>query len=336
MLTKPKLLMIGCGLVAGIVLGGCSGGDEPAPDASASATPQPTSTTPLETATPSATPEVSGDTAGGPNITPLGGKPATEEEKEYYRLQKQGEDLVLARDYEKAIPLLEQALKQKPNDLANSFYLLLAHGSLEVVPSKGSAAYPYAQKVVELSPKSTEANRARSYLVGAEFALPKDFKYGDRTMFTFGNFLYEPKTAYKLVADSPLHVDLNARIGKEGQAILWEAEIAPKLVSSTMINLPKGTEVIILADSHFYYSLTSWRKPLPPEPREFDDSIFEMNAVYVEVVSDGDNKGKKGWMINQADRFIDKPGDDPFGVWIPDRLQLLREAEAETAPRRRP
>lgn len=327
MLTKPKLLMIGCGLVAGIALGGCSGGDEPAPEATASATPQPTSST-VETATPTATPEVSGATAGGPNITPLGGKPATEEEKEYYRLQKQGEDLVLARDYEKAIPLLEQALKQKPTDLTNSFYLLLAHGSLEVVPSKGSAAYPYAQKVVELAPNSKEANRARSYLVGAEFTLPKDFKYGDRTMFTFGTFLFEQKTSYKLAANAPLHVDLNARIGKEGQAILWEAEIAPKLVSSNIINLPKGTDVIILADSHFYYSLTSWRKPLPAEPKEYDDSIFEMNAVYVEVVSDGDNKGKKGWMINQADRFINKPGEDPFGVWIPDRLTLPREAEA--------
>lgn len=322
--TKLKLLALSCGLLTSVALTGCSGGG----DAPASATPLPSvSTTPPATATPAvpsptATP---GPEAGTPNpqISPLGGKPATEEEKEYYRLQTRAKDFVLARDYEKAIPLLEQAAKQRPNDVENAFYLLLSHGSLEVIPSKGSAAYPYAKKVVELAPNTNEASRARSYLVGAELSIPKGFKYGDQTFHSLGEFQFEPETAYKLVADTPLHTELAARISPDGQKTLWETEVAPKMSGGTVL-LKKGTEVQILSESHYFHSLTSWRKPLPKEPTEYDDSIFEVHGFYVEVVSAGDNKGKKGWIINQVDRFIDKPGDDPFGVWISNRLGLAR------------
>ena len=335
MLTKPKHVLIGFGIAVGIALGGCSG-DDPATDPTASASPKATDTasaspdaTPDGTATPEATAAPSTGQSPDPNFSPLGGKPATEEEKEYYRLQKKAEDFVLSRNYEKAIPLLEQALQQRPEDPENAFYLLLSHGSLEMVPSKGSAAYPYAKKVVELSPKSNEAGRARAYLVGAEFTVPKDFKYGDKTFFTYGGFLHDQGTAYKLGADAALHVDLNARLSKEGKATLWEAEIAPQMSTGT-VPLKKGTEVQILAETHYFHSLTSWRKPLPAQPQEYDDSIFEVNAFYVEVVSEGENKGKKGWMVNQVDRYIAKEGEDPFGVWIQDRLGLVREAETKT------
>jgi tetratricopeptide (TPR) repeat protein len=315
MLTKPKVVIIGCGIAACLALSGCSG-DDPATDATASATPQATTT-----ATPKApkTPE--------PNISPLGGKPATEEEKEYYRLQKKAEDMVLSRNYEEAIPLLEQAMEQRPDDPENPFYLLLSHGSLEMVPSKGSAAYPYAKKILELDPKSNEAARARAYLIGAEFTVPKDFKYGPKTSFTYGAFLYDTKTPYKLVVDTPLHSKMNARLGKDAKAKLWEAEVAPKMAGKTL-KLPKGTEVEVLSEAHYFHSLTSWRKPLPAQPKEYSDSIFEVNAFYVEVVSDDDNKGKKGWIVNQVDRYVDKDREDPFGVWIKDRLNLVREAEA--------
>ena len=220
-------------------------------------------------------------------------------------------------------------MEQNPEDPENPFYLLLSHGSLEMVPSKGSAAYPYAKKIVELAPKSTEAERAKAYLVGAELDVPKDFKYGDKTFYTYGGFVFEPQTPYKLVADTPLHADLNARLGKDGKARLWEAEVAPDMVEET-IKLDKGTEVQILSESHYFYSLTSWRKPLPAEPKEFSDSIFEVNAFYVEVVSEGDNKGKKGWIVNQVDRYLGQNEENPFGVWVKDRLNLTREAEAST------
>ena len=331
MLTKPKHVLIGFGIAVGLTLGGCSG-DDPAATPTASATPQASASAspdaaPEASATPAATSAPTTGNTPDPNYSPLGGKPATEEEKEYYRLQKKAEDFVLSRNYEKAIPLLEQALQQRPEDPENSFYLLLSHGSLEVVPSKGSAAYPYAKKVVELAPKSNEAGRARAYLVGAEFSIPKDFKYGNKTFYTYGGFIHEPGTAYKLAADAPLHVDLNARLSKEGKAALWEAEIAPQMSSGT-VALKKGAEVQILSETHYFHSLTSWRKPLADQPQEYDDSIFEVNAVYVEVVSEGENKGKKGWLVNQMDRYIAKAGDDPWGVWIEDRLGLVREAEA--------
>ena len=323
MLSYSKHLLVGLAISVGLALGGCSGDTPPEP--TASATPEATAATPEEAQTP-ADPAPQAENTPDPNISPLGGKPATEEEKEYYRLQKKAEDLVLAKNYEKAIPLLEQALQQRPEDPENSFYLLLSHGSLEMVPSKGSAAYPYAKKVLEVAPKSNEAARARSYLVGAEFKPPA--QYGNKTFFTLGGFVYEPKVNYKLVADAPLHVNLNARLNKDGKATMWEAEVAPSMVTGT-VQLTKGTEVLVLSESHYFHSLTSWRKPLPDQPREFDDSIFEVNAFYVEVVSEGDNKGKKGWMVNQVDRYLSEDREDPFGVWVPDRLGLVREAEAK-------
>lgn len=309
MLTKCKLGILYCGMAASLFLSGCSGSGDP------DATPSPTT---------SATP-VARETLE-PNISPLGGKPATEEEKEYYRLQKKAEDLVLSRNYKEAIPLLEQAYEQQPKDVENVFYLLLSHGSLEVVPSKGSAAYPYAQQVIDLAPKTNEAERARAYLVGCELNIPKDFKYGKKTFALLGDFVFEPETPYKLVTDAPLHTEIGTRIGKEGKATLWEAEVAPEMIGGT-ITITKDTEVQLLAQQHYFYSLTSWRKPLPKQPKKWSDSIFEINAFYVEVLSDGDNKAKKGWLVNQVDRWVGHEGEDPFGVWIPDRLNLLREAE---------
>lgn len=318
MLTRKQLGMTFCAATLGLALSGCSGGDDPAPTPTATATPTATVTA---TATPVAknTPD--------PNISPLGGKPATEEEKQYYRLQTKAKDLVLARSYEDAIPLLEQALEQKPDDYENHFFLLLAHGSLDKVPSKGSAAYPHAKKVVELAPNTTEAERAKAYLVGAEFEVPDDFKYGKKTFFSWGGFVFNEETAYKLAAPAQLHTEIGPRISRDQKATLWEAEIAPDMITNTL-TLEKGTEVKILTQEHYFHSLTSWRKPLPQDPKEFDDNIFEVNAFYVEVVSEGDNKGKKGWLVNQMDRYVSDESEDPFGVWFPDRLKILREAEA--------
>jgi tetratricopeptide (TPR) repeat protein len=312
MLTKPKILFSSCGLTLCLCLTGCSG--DP---------PEPTRTpTPIATAVPKAT------NTPDPHFSPLGGKPATEEEKQYHNLQKKAEGLVLSRSYEEAIPLLEQALEQQPDDIENSFYLLLSHGSLEVIPSKGSAAYPYAKKVVEIDPASKEAARARAYLIGAELNIPDDFKYGIDTFASRGGFVFDDETAYKLGADALLHLEIGSRLGRDGKSALWEAEIAPAEVPDTLL-LKKGTEVAILSSSRYFYSLTSWRKPLPDNPPEtdFDNTIFEINAMFVEVVSEDENKGKKGWVVNQMDRFLDKNRDDPYGTWIPDRFNLPREAE---------
>lgn len=326
MLTKTKTRVIGCGLVTVLSLAGCSGSDQPAPTSSPAA---PTSTsTPVSTpsAVPSATPTAAAPTGAqtpAPHISPLGGKPATEDEIQYHNMQKKGVDLALARNYKDAIPILEQALEQQPEDIKNVFYLLMSHGSLEPVPTKGSAAYPYAQKVVELAPNSTEAERARSYIAAAEWNVPKDFKYGTTTMESMGAFAFDEEAKYKLVAPAKLHTEIGPRIGKNAKSTLWESEVAPKLVGN-FLELKKGTEVTILAENHYFYSLTSWRTPLKDTPDKYDDTIFEINAFFVEVTSDGDDKGKKGWLVNQIDRFISKDREDPWGVWIPDRLGLAR------------
>lgn len=314
MLTEKKVQLLGCGLAASLLFSGCSG-DDPEDNPTASATPTPAvAVTPTAPKTPA------------PNISPLGGKPATEQEKQYYKLQKKAENLVLAKSYKEAIPLLEQAVEQQPDDVENSFYLLLSHGSLEQVPSKGSAAYPYAKRVVELDPNSNEASRAKAYLVGAELDVAEDFKYGKDTFASKGGFVYDGETAYKLSGKALLHTGLNARLGKDDKATLWEAEVAPEMIDSSTLELEKGTEVAILSETHFFYSLTSWRKPLRAKPEEFDNNIFEINAFYVEVISDGDSKGKKGWLVNQIDRYLNEDAPDPWGTWVPDRLGLEREA----------
>jgi len=317
MITKPQMLAASYALTACLFASGCTG--DPSPD------PTPTATA---TATPNATPTVKASETPAPNYSPLGGKPATEAEKEYHNLQVKAKEMVLSRAYEDAIPLLEQAHEQQPDDFENAFYLLLSYGSLELVPSKGSAAYPYAKQVIELAPNSNEAERANAYLIGAEFEVPEDFKYGDKTIAAFGGFVFDPETPYKLTTDAPLHTEVNARLNPSGKTALWEAEVAPEMCPNTVL-LEKGTEVAILSESHFFHSLTSWRKPLPPKPDKFDDTMFEIDAFYVEVVSDGDNKGKKGWLVNQVDRYLDETAVDPFGVWIPNRLNLLREVELQ-------
>ena len=138
----------------------------------------------------------------------------------------------------------------------------------------------------------------------------------------------EGGNSYKLIFSAPLHTKVGARLGKDGKATLWEAEIAPKMVRG-ITKLSKGAEVQLLSENHFYYGLTSWRKPLKqnPQDKDLNESIFEINAFYVEVVSDGDSKGKKGWLVNKVDRYISDTDQDPFGTWIPDRLGLGREVD---------
>lgn len=315
MLTKTKTSAVGCGLAAILLVAGCSGGDKPA-----------ASPTPKATATVAATPTPKASKTPDPNVSPLGGKPATEDEIQYHNMQTKAEELVLSKSYKEAIPILEQAAEQQPKDLKNIFYLLLSHGSLEPVPDKGSAAYPYAQKVIELAPNSSEAERAHAYLAAAEFKLPKDFKYGSNTIASFGAFLYDDGGKYKLTSPAKLHTDLGPRMSRSGKAALWEAEVAPKMVSG-YIELPKGTEVTILSENHYFYSLTSWRTPIRDNPTKYDESMFEIDAFYVEVTSDGDTKGKKGWVINQADRYVGDKSTDGFGVWIPNRLGLPRQVQ---------
>ena len=311
-------------LITPLLLVGCSGGgDQP----TQSATPATSATAPPTTAptvavapTASLTPTVA--------LSPLGGKPLSEEEKEYLNKLQSAKDLALAKNYDKAIPLLDELHTSKPDDPDVVFYLMLAHGSTEKAPTKTSKAYEYAQKVLEGSPDSRSSQRARSYVNSSNFSLPADFKYGTDTIGTQGNWILNETATYKTSADMPFHSALPGRLGAQDQAVLWETEASPATATGAE-KLPKGTDVKVLTNKNFLHSLTSWRKPIKSDLKVFDDTIFDVAAMYVEVVSDGPLKGKKGWIVNQIDRYRapSPEGEDEWGVWIPNRLKVEREAD---------
>ncbi len=306
------------GLVFPLLLGGC-GGDDPAPTPSPAKT---TVATPAATTQPEATPT---ETAGTPDagISPLGGKPATEEEKKYYNDQKAAEDLALARNYQEAIPKFEELIKRNPEDAENYFYLMLSHGWLEDRPSKKSKAYSNAEKVLELAKDPKLSDRARHYIIAAQFEEPPaDFKYKIDTRTAQNSFVHYPDESYRLLSDTPVHTELQPRLDPEGKTILWESAISPDHFKDQVKIVPKGQMVKILGEQAFLYSLTSWRKPVRPKPAKYNDKMFDVAVVYVEVISEGDHKGTKGWVVHHMDRWIDRAGEDPWAVWLPNRIDL--------------
>ncbi len=317
---KSRLTCIG--LMLAWTLGGCSGGDpaaSPTPTPAASVSPG-TASSPEPSASPS------GEFTPAPGVSPLGGKPLSEEEKEYQIKLKKAEEFALSRNYKEAIPLLEELHEENPKGLETMFYLLLSYGSAEDLPVKDSKAYKYAQEILTLAPDSREASKARSYVNSANLVLPAGFKYGKDTVGLLGGWVVDPDAIYKAKADTPLHTSIQARMGSDDQTILWETEASPK-TSTGHETLPKGTDVKILSIKEFFYSLTSWKKALKGKPEVFDKSMFDVAAMYVEVVSEGPLKGKTGWIVNHSERFLESDGDEQWGVWISNRLDVPREAE---------
>jgi hypothetical protein len=318
------------GLLLPLLLGGCSGGDKPAN----SPTPKQTSTPAAASASPQASSSPVAEATPDDSFSPLGGKPATEAEKEYYAKKKEAEDLALAQNYEKAKPLFEELHAQSPEDVEVLFYLVLSYGATEEAPSRTSKAYQYAEKVLAVAPESREAGKARSYINTANLELPPKFKYGTDTMVSRGNWVLEQGATYKASADIAFHTSMTGRISQDDQSTLWETEASPATATGAE-KLPKGTEVRVLGVKEFLYGLTSWRKPLKAKPDSYDKTMFDVSAMYVEVVSEGPLKGKQGWIVNQVDRYVaDGPvaeGIDPWGAWISNRLNVPREADLATA-----
>ena len=313
-------------LITPILLAGCSGGGEqPAQSATPKAAPTTVAST---TATPSAVATPVASLTPTVELSPLGGKPLSEEEKEYLNKLQTAKDLALARNYDKAIPLLDELHTAKPDDLDVAFYLMLSHGATEKAPSKTSKAYEYAQKVLEGSPDSREGLRARSYVNSSNFSLPADFKYGTDTIGTQGNWVLNDTATYKSLGDMAFHSAIPGRLGPADQATLWETEASPATATGAE-KLPKGTEIKVLTTKNFLYGLTSWRKPIKGDLKVYDDTIFDVAAMYVEVTGEGELKDKKGWIVNQIDRYrAPKPeGEDEWGVWLPNRLKVEREAD---------
>lgn len=305
MLTKRNFRTTCLTLAFPALLAGCGGGG-------ATASPTPTAS-PVATVTPTPT----------ATVRPLGGEELSEEEKEYERAHQAAEDLVLRGDYDKAIPKFLELYEKRPDDLETSFYLMRAQGSLDKLPRKDSKAYEYAENVLKLGKDSKYAGRALAYLVSAEFSVPESFKYGKDTVASKGDFLFDTESTFKTSADIPFHTGLSTRLPRDDQATVWQSEVSPERVKPAA-TLPKGAEVKILGEKFFYYSLKSWEKPLNPKLKEFDDTIFDNTAYYVEVVSDGELKGKQGWILNHSDRYRSADAEDPWGAWISNRLKIPR------------
>ncbi len=318
-----KLIHLSLGALVSMSFVACSGkGDpptEPSPTPVVTATPSPDSESEVES---------SPERAPDPNFSPLGGKPLTEEEAEYYRQQKKAEDFALAGNYREAIPILEAAVEQMPEDPKNYFYLLLSYGGQEHSPTKDSEAFEAAEKVLELAPKSNFANKAQSYIAASKFSLPDGFAYTVDTMKSMGPWVTDPDAVYALNADALFHPGLPPRLTPGQRALLWETEVEPER-TSTALPLKKGQMFHILTTQSFYYGLTSWLRPLPPEPKRFNDTHFNVQIFYIELAGEGENAGKKGWIVNHVDHFIDREGGDPWGVWISNRGLVPRKADLD-------
>lgn len=329
------------GLALATFVAGCSGGgDAPAsptnqpaatasPAATAAATPAPdASATPG--ATPGATGSPSAELTPEPGISPLGGRVLSETEKEYFNKKEKAKDLALAKNYEAALPILDELHAHDPEDVDVMFYLLLSHGSSEEIPKKKSKAYEFAEKLLKAAPDSREAGKARSYINSANLSIPDKFKYGDDTMDLRGNWVLAEESTYKIASEAPLHTEMQARgLSPGDQAILWETEASPA-TNPVTDKLPKGTEVKVMGVKDYLYGLTSWRKKLDAKPK-LDTTIFDVTAMYVEVTSEGPLKGKKGWIVNHVDRYLGSSEEgDVWGSWISNRLQIPRETDLET------
>ena len=277
--------------------------------------------TPSPTATVAPTPAVV-YTPSGP-FTPFVAETASPEEVAYYNLKKKAEDLVLAKSYEEALPVLQEALETNADDHDIHFLLLLTHGNLEVEPTVDSEAYKHAKRVIEIKATANEAQRARSYIASAhsEPEVPRTEVGSDTIPKAWA---VEEGAAYELTVPCSLLLGEKQSLGVKGKRRLWEMEVYPE-GEDNKIDLPAKTQMVILAKENFLYSKLSWRGRTPTERKLFDSTMYNLGAFFVEVTGDGEFKGKKGWIVNQMDRFISDDPESPWGVWTPNRLLVPKK-----------
>lgn len=311
--------------VAALLLGGCGG--QEAPPATPSPTAAEATATPEVSGTPEATPDATPEATPEATSTPRAGAATpSSAEVEAYQAKQKAKDLVLARSYEEAIPVLEGLVEKNPKDHELHFYLMLAHGNLDYEPSPESKAYTYAQKVVDLAPTTNEGVKAKDYIISAnsEPKQPKQSVPGT-TLDKMTAWTLDRDALYKLPADTTIYTGAKAGLTKDGQKQIWQMEVYPEAIAATE-TLPKGTEIMVLGENEFLYSKNAWRGPLPRSEADYNSNMYKISAFYVEVVS-GDKKDTTGWLVNQMDRWVAQSPDSeqPWGVWVDNRLNLPRE-----------
>lgn len=299
----PWLLLT---FLGALFFAGCSG-EDPAPS------PTPAKASPVaqapSTPTPSPTPEKTGPSP------------------EYLKLQRKADGLVLGGAYSEALPLVEQLAAEQPGDPENQYNLLLCHGWAEEQPTRDSAAYKAAEKVLAALPADAKGLKALRYLACAEITLPKE--YGKETRASQGVFDHYPKESYELNGDVPFHADLKPKLRPAGEAELFEALASPTRFPGLKV-LPKGTRVNIIKEHGYHYSLNNWRKPMR-KGTEPDKTVFDVAAFLVEVMSEGEFQGQKGWLVHHVDHWTGGAGD-PWGVWIENQVNLKKPLDLAGEP----
>ncbi len=315
-------------LALGLATSGCSGGSPPTAPTTSVTTAATTSveTTPAATgtemaaatpeATASGTPEETGTPTPGETVDPA-----------YQKVKDEGINMAMAKGYAEAVPSLEKALELKPDDPEVHFYLMLSQGNLEETPGPKSEAYKHAKKVLELAPGSTMAERARDYILSAESEPAKPMK--DLPADPIGpprGWKVKNNAVYTL--DAPVFFLPDKKMNDQLQKELWYLELVPNSVSEK-VQLPKGTQYTVQEGFDYYYGKTSWRAGgAKPNPAEFDTNMYTVNAFEIEV-ENGPNKGKRGWFVNQMDRFlgVDEKEEAVFGVKIGPRLGISHDGK---------
>lgn len=324
---NKELARFGAILALCFGLAGCGGGGgDPAPSPSGTAA---ATATPGTDATPDATPATP-VANGTPStaVTPFEAETPSPEEVAYYRLKKKAEDLVLSRAYEEAIPILMEAAETKPQDGEVQFFLMLAHGNLEREPAPDSEAYKYAQKVLEMLPRSNEADKAASYIASAHSEPEVErTTVGSDTLDLFrGQWKIEEGFIYRNQEECYMFTGAAKTLGVDGERRLWQMEVYPEGEPEKVL-VPANTPMVIINDTQYPYGKNSWRRPLPRKigpGTEFDRTVYMVAAVYVEITAEGELAKKRGWIVNQMDRWIaTRPGEkEPWGVWVENRLKL--------------
>ncbi|MEW6278390.1 MAG: hypothetical protein AB1758_07215 [Candidatus Eremiobacterota bacterium] len=285
---------------------------------------------------------------------------------EYDLLKRQGQELMLGKAYEKAVPVLTRALEQQPDDGEVHFFLLIAKGAQEGTPSMSSEAYQHARRVVDLMPDTDESTRAMAYIAAADVLVQQGFaKAAPPSTPTPGAtpgaktpspaptiavkplrskepalneeevFIFDPSAAMTLEAPTRMLVSRGGRISPDTMKRIWQVELYPQAVipANSVRELPKGTRLKIQNSEVFIYNLASWRAPVPPLQGERGEILHEPNEFRVAalnvLVEEADGKETKGWIVNQVEKFQD---DGTWVVLVGNRLKLERGVPEKGAP----
>lgn len=283
-------------MALGAVVCGCSGGPKPTPTASTTVT-----ATVTASATVTATPTAS----------------QTPDDKAYLKRRDEAESLVLGKGYEKAIPLLDELLKEKPDDQVVKFYLMLSHGNMEEEPTPKSDAYTYAEQLTGDDVDPNYRERALNYIACANSEPGKPLPDLDiKSIEGGGELQYAKDTAYALNRPIVVYESEVSSATPDVKMKVWFLEVSPDAVP-TKLELPKGTKVAVKNSQSFFVPKSCWRGLGRDEQMTFDENVFCISAVSV-VVVDGPLKGKQGWFANQMDRFrgLDEKKVKVWGVKV--------------------